>query len=218
MVSIEAVTKLISVLIWPLKVLIVLGLLRHEIAGLFGRVREIAGPGDLKVSLNPNKVEQIIEEGRKENSPPAVVAERILQSATVLDKREARILRALLDDDGREIHNYRDDSLRHRLRPRHPRHSCRSHRPGRKCPHRSTPSHHRRRPRRTHLLLRLRPPTTSAFTRSTLSSPKSNPVAPSHLLSPSAKSQAPKPSFSPSGTKRRLAQLPRPRTATRIHT
>ncbi len=29
-----------------------------------------------------------------------------MQSATVLDKREARILRALLDDDGRAIYSY----------------------------------------------------------------------------------------------------------------
>ncbi len=102
----KAITGLIGVLAWPVVVLVVLALLRGEIAARFGRVREIEGPGDLKVSLDPNKVQQIIEQGRKENSPPAAVAERIVQSATVLDKREARILRALLDDDGRAIYSY----------------------------------------------------------------------------------------------------------------
>jgi hypothetical protein len=104
--TIQAITGLIGVLAWPVVVLIVLALLRGEIVALFGRVREIEGPGDLKVSLDPNKVQQIIEQGRKENSPPAAVAERIVQSATILDKREARILRALLDDDGRAIYSY----------------------------------------------------------------------------------------------------------------
>jgi hypothetical protein len=69
-----------------------------------------AGTGDrgagTKVSLDPAKVEQIIEQRRIENSPLAAVAKRIVQSAVVLDKREARILRALLDDDGRALCSY----------------------------------------------------------------------------------------------------------------
>ena len=85
--------------------LAVLLLLRHEITALFGRVREIEG-GGTKLTLDPNKVEQIITEGRKDNSPLATVAKRIVQSALILDKREARILRALLDDDGRAINSY----------------------------------------------------------------------------------------------------------------
>jgi hypothetical protein len=66
----------------------------------------------LKVSLDPNKVEQIIAEGRKENAPASAVAERIVEAATILDKREARILRALLDDDGRKIYSYQSDYYR----------------------------------------------------------------------------------------------------------
>lgn len=104
--TIQAITGLVGVLAWPVVVLVVLALLRTEIIALVGRVREIEGPGDLKVSLDPDKVQQIIEQGRKENSPPAAVAERIVQSATILDKLEARILRALLDDDGRAIYSY----------------------------------------------------------------------------------------------------------------
>ncbi len=103
--TIQAITVLLGVLAWPVVALAVLVLLRREITGLFGRVREIEGAGT-KVSLDPTKVEQIIEQGRKENSPLAAVAKRIVQSAVVLDKREARILRALLDDDGRAIYSY----------------------------------------------------------------------------------------------------------------
>ena len=66
--TVQAITGLIGVLAWPVVVLVVLALLRGEIVALFGRVREIEGPGDLKVSLDPNKVQQIIEQGRKENS------------------------------------------------------------------------------------------------------------------------------------------------------
>jgi hypothetical protein len=110
--TIEALTGLLGVVVWPVVVLVSIALLRRELAGLFGRVREIEGPGSLKVSLDPNKVEQIIKEGQKENAPPAAVAERIVQAATILDKREARILRALLDDDGRAIYSYQSDYYR----------------------------------------------------------------------------------------------------------
>jgi hypothetical protein len=82
---------------------------------LFGRVREIEGPWDLKATLDTNKVEQIIKEGRIENALPSAIAERIVQSAIILDKREARILRALLDDDGRAIYNYQSEYYRSAL-------------------------------------------------------------------------------------------------------
>jgi hypothetical protein len=108
--TIEELTKLLGVLTWPTVVLVAIGLLRRELAGLFGRVREIEGPGNVKVSLDPNKVEAIIEAGRKQNAPPSAVAEQIVQAATVLDQREARILRALVDDDGRTIYAYRGNA------------------------------------------------------------------------------------------------------------
>lgn len=111
--TIEELTGLLGVLVWPLVVLVAAALLRRELVGLFGRVREIEGPGSLKVSLDPAKVEKIINEGRKDNVSPAAVAERIVRS--VLDKREARILRALLDDEGRAIYNYQSDYYRSAL-------------------------------------------------------------------------------------------------------
>jgi len=64
--TIQAITPCPAVLAWPVVALAVLVLLRREITGLFGRVREIEGAGT-KVSLDPTKVEQIIEQGRVEN-------------------------------------------------------------------------------------------------------------------------------------------------------
>lgn len=109
--TVQTITALIGVLAWPVVALAALFALRREITALFGRVREIEGAG-AKLTLDPNKVEQIIEQGRKDNSPLAAVAKRIVQSAVVLEKREARILRALLDDDGRAIYSYQTDYYR----------------------------------------------------------------------------------------------------------
>jgi hypothetical protein len=57
--TLERLTGLLAVLAWPIVALVVVAFLRREIIGLFGRVREIEGPGDLKVSLDPSKVEKI---------------------------------------------------------------------------------------------------------------------------------------------------------------
>jgi hypothetical protein len=108
--AIKAITALLGVLAWPVVVLAVGALLRREIAGLFGRVRQIEGPGSLKVSLDPNKLEQLITEARQENVPAAALAQRIVRSATVLDNLETRILRALFDDDGRGIYHYQQEA------------------------------------------------------------------------------------------------------------
>lgn len=110
-ISIQEITALVGVLAWPIVAVVVLLLLRREITALFGRVREIEGAGT-KVTLDTSKVEQIITQGRKENSPVATVAKRIVESALILDKRESRILRALLDDDGRAIYSYQTDYYR----------------------------------------------------------------------------------------------------------
>jgi coproporphyrinogen III oxidase-like Fe-S oxidoreductase len=45
----------------------------------------------------------------------AIVAERIARTATVLDQREARILRALVDDDGRALYAYQNEYYRQAL-------------------------------------------------------------------------------------------------------
>lgn len=112
--TLEAFITLLGILAWPVVVVVAVVLLRHEIRALFGRVREIEALGG-KISLNPDEVEQIIKQGRQENAPAAAVAQRIVQAATVLDKLEARILRALLDDDGRAIYNYQTDYYRRAL-------------------------------------------------------------------------------------------------------
>lgn len=110
-ITIQEITALIGVSAWPIVALAVLFLLRHEITAFFGRVREIEG-GGTKVTLDASKVEKIITQGRNENSPIETVAKRIVQSALILDKREARILRALFDDDGRAIYSYQTDYYR----------------------------------------------------------------------------------------------------------
>src|SRR4051812_47606727 len=94
---------LLRVVVWPVVVLLTIILLRRELQGLFGRVREIEGPGNVKVLLDEMKLQQIITEGRESNAPAAAVAERIVKTATVIDPREARILRALFDEEARAM-------------------------------------------------------------------------------------------------------------------
>jgi len=93
--TISEITALLDTLAWPVVILIVVAIFRRQPVVLFGRVREIEGPGDLKITLDAQKVEQIITRGRQNNVSPAAVAQQIVRSATVLEKRETRILRAL---------------------------------------------------------------------------------------------------------------------------
>jgi len=110
--TISEITALLDTLAWPVVILIVVAIFRRQLVVLFGRVREIEGPGDLKITLDAQKVEQIITRGRQDNVSPAAVAQQIVRSATVLEKRETRILRALLDDEGRGMFNYQTDYYR----------------------------------------------------------------------------------------------------------
>lgn len=107
--TVSEITALLDTLAWPVVILVVVAVFRRQFVVLVGRVREIEGPADLKITLDAQKVEQIISKGRQDNAPPAAVAQQIVRSATVLDKREARILRALLDDEGRALFNYQTD-------------------------------------------------------------------------------------------------------------
>jgi hypothetical protein len=106
------IIALLDTLAWPVVILIVMATFRRQLAVLFGRVREIEGPADLKITLDAQKVEQIISRGRQDNVPPAAVAQQIVRAATVLEKRETRILRALVDDAGRGMFNYQTDYYR----------------------------------------------------------------------------------------------------------
>jgi hypothetical protein len=105
----------LRVVSWPVVVLLAIVLLRRELKGLFGRVREIEGPGNVKVVLDETKVEQIIAEGREKNAPAATIAARIVNTATVIDSREARILRALFDEEDRALFHYQDSYYRSAL-------------------------------------------------------------------------------------------------------
>jgi hypothetical protein len=110
--TVSEITALLDTLAWPVVILVVVAVFRRQFVVLFGRVREIEGPGDLKITLDAQKVEQIITRGRQDNVSPAAVAQQIVRSATVLEKRETRILRALLDDEGRGMFNYQTDYYR----------------------------------------------------------------------------------------------------------
>jgi hypothetical protein len=110
--TVSEITALLDTLAWPVVILVVVAIFRRQLVVLFGRVREIEGPGDLKISLDAQKVEKIITEGRQTNTPPAAVAQQIVRAATVLERRETRILRALLDDEGRGMFNYQTDYYR----------------------------------------------------------------------------------------------------------
>lgn len=110
--TVSELTALLDTLAWPVVILIVVAVFRRQLVALFGRVREIEGPGDLKITLDAQKLERIISKGRQDNASPAAVAQQIVRSATVLEKRETRILRALLDDEGRGMFNYQTDYYR----------------------------------------------------------------------------------------------------------
>ena len=106
--TVSEITALLDTLAWPVVILVVVAVFRRQLVALVGRVREIEGPADLKITLDAQKVEQIITKGRQANATPAAVAQQIVRSA-VLEKRETRILRALLDDDGRGMFNYQTE-------------------------------------------------------------------------------------------------------------
>jgi hypothetical protein len=110
--TIHDLTALLGVLLWPVVVLVLAILLRREIPNLISRVREIAGPGNLKVAFDPKKLEEIAEDAKRGNTSTKSLAERLERSLTVFDNLEARILRALLDDDGRAMYNYQTSYYR----------------------------------------------------------------------------------------------------------
>jgi hypothetical protein len=110
--TIHDLIALLGVLLWPLVVFALAILLRRDIPNLISRVREIAGPGNLKIGFDPKKLEEIAEDAKRGNASTKSLAERLERSLTVFDNREARILCALLDDDGRAIYNYQTDYYR----------------------------------------------------------------------------------------------------------
>jgi hypothetical protein len=96
----------IDKLAWPIVVVVGLLAFRGKISSLIDRTREVEGPADLKIKLDPSQVERIVDEGKKEGAPAHVVAQRIIDRA-VVDPRELRILRALIgEDEGRGIYSY----------------------------------------------------------------------------------------------------------------
>lgn len=103
----ETIVRLLGVLVWPATLLTILYLFRRQIVGMTELVQRVEGPGGVKIFLDRKRVEEIIKEGAKENTPAGQIADRIVKAAEVKDFTELRILRALFDeDDGRLIVNY----------------------------------------------------------------------------------------------------------------
>src|SRR5215813_884785 len=97
--------KMLTVLIWPLTVLVILLIFKRPIIGLTELIGSVEIPGGTKILLDRKKVEKIIEEGTKKNIPARQLADQIVKSAE--DANELRILRALFnEEDGRKIINY----------------------------------------------------------------------------------------------------------------
>jgi hypothetical protein len=97
---------LVTKLAWPLVVVACLLAFRKALLHLIDRTRELEGPGDLKIRLDPTAVQEIVEDGRRQNLPAKEVTKRIMEDA-VIDEREFRILRALLGEtDGRSMYSY----------------------------------------------------------------------------------------------------------------
>jgi hypothetical protein len=101
----DNIIKIISILIWPLTVLVILLIFKRPIIGLTELIGSVEIPGGAKILLDRKKVEKIIEEGAKRNIPAKQLADQIVKSAE--DDHELRILRALFsEEDGRLIVNY----------------------------------------------------------------------------------------------------------------
>jgi hypothetical protein len=101
----DTVLKLLSIVIWPLTVLVALLIFKRPIIGLTELIGSVEIPGGAKILLDRKKVEKIIDEGTKKNVPPRKLADQIVESAG--NSLELRVLRALFDEeDGRLVANY----------------------------------------------------------------------------------------------------------------
>jgi hypothetical protein len=113
--SIHDLTGLLGVVMWPIVTLVMLVLVRKQLLPLIGRVREVAGPGNVKIAFDQQTVKEVAEAAREGHASTELLTERLKQSVTAFSYREARILRALLDDDGRAIYNYQTEYYRDAL-------------------------------------------------------------------------------------------------------
>jgi hypothetical protein len=104
------IVDLVGKLAWPLVVLVLLFGYRRALLDLFGRARELEGPGGISVKLD--KLEQIVAAGQRDGRPARDVANQIVEEA-IVDERESRILRGLLGEkSGRLMMNYQSHGYR----------------------------------------------------------------------------------------------------------
>ena len=99
----EHIVGLLNAIAWPIVALVVLLVFRSSIVSLFQNIRSLEGPGDFKAIWKEEDVKKAIEHGEQNKESAEIIAQRIMQ---IIDKRETRILRALLDDSDRKIYNY----------------------------------------------------------------------------------------------------------------
>lgn len=104
--------ELINGLAWPIVTLIIILIFRDSLKSILSRIKGFEGPGDFRINLNETEVKQIIEDGNQNKEDSGKIAKRIM---SIIDKRETRILRALLDDPGRRIYNYRSEFYKEAL-------------------------------------------------------------------------------------------------------
>ena len=103
----ELGVRLAEALAWPLFAVVLVLIFRRPTASLLNRIRELEGPASIKAKLDPNEIARIVEEGRKEDVPAKVIAQRIVKHS-LIDAGERRVLRALLDEqEGRYISAYK---------------------------------------------------------------------------------------------------------------
>jgi hypothetical protein len=105
--SVPIAVSVLGAVAWPITVLIVLLIFRRPITGITEAVQRLEGPGGVKVFLDPDRVKQVIQAGRRENLSEDAIAKRVIESAEIANSEELRILRALFDEPtGRLLENY----------------------------------------------------------------------------------------------------------------
>ena len=73
-------TALVGAIAWPVTILIIVVLLRRELVRLIGRVRELEGPGNVKLAFDSQKIEEVLEEVKRGTATSKALAARLEKS------------------------------------------------------------------------------------------------------------------------------------------
>jgi hypothetical protein len=106
----ELLIQAIGHLVWPAVMLTAIVMFRKQVVDLIARLRGFEAAG-AKFTLDPAQVKQVSDDVAKGRITPEQGARHLEQ--TVLDEKEHRILRALVDEDhGRILEGYRSPFYR----------------------------------------------------------------------------------------------------------